>query len=71
MWPPAQDIERDPMISRELLDILVCPACKTKVVLEQDRLVCHNCRRKYPIRDGVPVMLIEEGDKALQEEGDP
>ena len=55
------------MISKELLDILVCPACKTKVVLEGERLVCHNCGRKYPIRDGIPVMLIEEGDKALTE----
>jgi len=56
------------MISKELLDILVCPACKTKVLLEDERLICHNCGRKYPIRDGIPVMLIEEGDKALAEE---
>ena len=58
----------DEMISKELLDILVCPACKTKVLLEDERLVCHHCGRKYPIRDGIPVMLIEEGDKALAEE---
>ncbi len=51
------------MISKELLDILVCPACKTKVVLEDDKLVCGDCGRKYPIRNGIPVMLIEEGDK--------
>jgi uncharacterized protein YbaR (Trm112 family) len=54
------------MISKELLDILVCPACKTKVELVADVwLVCQNeaCRRKYPIRDDIPVMLIEEGDK--------
>ncbi|MBI4318914.1 MAG: Trm112 family protein [Chloroflexi bacterium] len=51
------------MISKELLDILVCPACKTKVVLEDDKLVCADCGRKYPIRNGIPVMLIEEGDK--------
>ncbi len=58
------------MISKELLDILVCPACKTKVILESERLVCGNCGRKYPIRDGIPVMLIEEGDKALSEHKD-
>ncbi len=54
------------MISQELLDILVCPACRTKVVLEEGMLACHGCGRKYPIRDGIPIMLIEEGDKALQ-----
>lgn len=54
------------MISKELLDILVCPACKTKVELVKEVwLVCTNeeCNRKYPIRDGIPIMLIEEGDK--------
>ncbi len=57
------------MISQELLDILVCPACKTKVVLEEEMLVCSNCGRKYPVRDGIPIMLIEEGDKALKGKG--
>ncbi len=45
------------MVSKELLDILVCPACKTKVELTKDVwLVCQNenCRRKYPIRDDIP-----------------
>jgi len=51
------------MISKELLDILVCPACKTKVVLEESMLCCANCGRRYPVRDGIPIMLIEEGDK--------
>ena len=54
------------MISDDLLAILVCPACKTKVELVKETwLVCGNeeCNRKYPIRDGIPIMLIEEGDK--------
>lgn len=54
------------MISDDLLRILACPACKTKVELVKETwLVCTNpeCRRKYPIRDGIPIMLIEEGDK--------
>lgn len=51
------------MISPELLEILVCPACKTKVVLEEDLLVCNGCGRRYPVREGIPIMLIEEGDK--------
>ena len=54
------------MVSKDLLDILVCPYCKTKVTLHRDRwLLCQNpeCGRKYPIKDDIPVMLIEEGTK--------
>ena len=54
------------MISQELLAILVCPHCKTKVELfEEGWLICQNpdCHRKYPIKDSIPVMLIEEGTK--------
>jgi uncharacterized protein YbaR (Trm112 family) len=51
------------VISQELLSILACPVCKTKVVLENDLLVCNACGRRYPIRDGIPVMLVDEGDR--------
>ena len=53
------------MIDKELLEILACPACKTKVVLQGEKLVCTNsaCGLKYPIREGIPVMLIEEAEK--------
>ena len=54
------------MLSEDLLAILACPACKTKVNLYADKwLVCQNpeCRRKYPIKDEIPIMLVEEGDK--------
>jgi uncharacterized protein YbaR (Trm112 family) len=51
-------------INPELLEILVCPKCKTKVELTADKnaLRCTNaeCRLVYPIRDEIPVMLIEE-----------
>jgi hypothetical protein len=53
-------------IDAELMDILVCPACRTKVELVKEAwLVCPNpeCRRKYPVVEDIPVMLIEEGDK--------
>ncbi len=48
-------------ISKELLDILVCPKCKGAVVLNKDKdgLICNACRFIYPIRDDIPVMLIE------------
>ena len=50
------------MIDPGLLEILACPACKTEVKLQDDRLVCTQCGRRYPIRDGIPVMLIEEAE---------
>jgi uncharacterized protein YbaR (Trm112 family) len=56
------------MIKEELLAILACPACKSKVRLVADSwLVCTNpdCRRKYPIKNGIPIMLVEEGDKHI------
>jgi hypothetical protein len=53
------------MIDAKLLDILVCPACKTKILLEGDRLVCQNasCGLRYPIRDGIPILLVPEAEK--------
>jgi hypothetical protein len=50
------------MIDKELLDILACPACKSDVKLSGDRIVCTKCNRRYPIRDGIPIMLIEESE---------
>jgi uncharacterized protein YbaR (Trm112 family) len=49
-------------ISQELLDILVCPLCKTPVKLTADGqgLKCGQCRRVYPLRDDIPVMLVDE-----------
>lgn len=49
-------------ISTELLELLVCPVCKVRVELKEDDkgLKCPECRRVYPIRDDIPVMLIEE-----------
>ena len=46
----------------ELLEMLACPVCKTPVRLEEDEtgLLCEKCRRLYPIRDEIPVMLVEE-----------
>ncbi|HTX16457.1 MAG TPA: Trm112 family protein [Candidatus Baltobacteraceae bacterium] len=49
-------------VSRELLEILVCPICKTPVKLmpNQPGLKCATCGRVYPIRNEIPVMLVEE-----------
>ncbi|MCX6340003.1 MAG: Trm112 family protein [Candidatus Aureabacteria bacterium] len=50
------------MIDKELLDILACPACKADVKLEDEKIVCTQCGRRYPIRDGIPIMLIDEAE---------
>ncbi len=52
-------------ISRELLDLLVCPKCREKVYLSEkgDGLICDTCRLFYEIRDGIPIMLIGEAKK--------
>lgn len=49
-------------LSKELLDILVCPKCKGNIYLNksEDGLVCDKCRLVYEIRDGIPIMLIDE-----------
>ena len=50
-------------MDQELLKILACPACKADVELKESRIVCTKCGRKYPIRDGIPIMLIEEAEQ--------
>jgi len=68
------------MISKELLDILACPKCKSEVkekdekgneIVKQidliydeknQKLICEQCRLKYSIEDGIPVMLIDEAE---------
>jgi LSD1 subclass zinc finger protein len=49
-------------VSQELLEILVCPLCKTPVKLtpNQQGLKCASCGRVYPIRSDIPVMLVDE-----------
>ena len=57
------------VLSQELLEILACPKCKGDIFLNQagDGLICKACRLVYPIRDDIPVMLIDE---ALPYQGD-
>jgi len=54
------------MIDKSLLDILACPSCKEPVLQEGDEIICQNdqCGLRYPVRDGIPVMLIDEAKKA-------
>lgn len=49
-------------VSPQLLAILVCPKCKGELEYREAEsvLVCHHCNLKYPVRDGIPIMLIDE-----------
>jgi uncharacterized protein len=49
-------------INKDLLEILVCPFCKSALEMKPDEsgLKCVQCHRVYPIRDEIPVMLIDE-----------
>jgi len=51
------------MISKELLDILACPACKGDVEAGSDKIVCLKCDKKYIVQDGIPIMLVDEDNK--------
>lgn len=51
------------MIDDELLSILACPACHGDLELKDGKICCKSCRRRYPIRDGIPIMLIEESEE--------
>ena len=58
------------MINGTLLEILACPICKGKLEYrrEADELVCRADRLAYPVRDDVPVMLVEEARELGSEE---
>ena len=49
-------------VDKELLEILACPLDHAPVREEGERLICTQCGRRYPVRDGIPVMLIEEAE---------
>ncbi|MBI5048032.1 MAG: Trm112 family protein [Deltaproteobacteria bacterium] len=52
-------------INKDLLDILACPKCKGDIRLNEkgDGLICNTCKLIYPIKDDIPVMLIDEAAK--------
>lgn len=48
------------MIDEELKKILACPKCKGDLLFEEEKIICSACKKYYPIREGIPVMLISE-----------
>jgi uncharacterized protein len=67
-WPSSAAVPESPAeppklggdVDPELLAILACPLDKQPVTRQGNYLVCQECQRHYPIRDGIPVMLIDE-----------
>lgn len=55
------------MLTLELLDILVCPVCKGNLAAleESSSLQCRHCGLNFPIRLGIPIMLIDEAERII------
>jgi uncharacterized protein YbaR (Trm112 family) len=60
-----------PIVDKKLLSILVCPVCKGDLVYEmqQEELICRFDKLAYPVRDGIPVMLVEEAREGVEGQG--
>jgi hypothetical protein len=52
-------------IPNDLLEVLACPSCKADLEYQeqQEKLICHNCKLAYPIKEGVPIMIIEDAQR--------
>ena len=52
------------MLDPKLLEVLACPACHEELREEGNALVCASCGRRYPVRHGIPILLLEEARPA-------
>jgi hypothetical protein len=50
------------MIDKELIRVLACPACKADVEFKDNKIVCKSCGKKYPVKNGIPMMLIDQAE---------
>lgn len=50
------------MLTEEILNILACPACKGTLTASgnKQKLLCNSCGHTFPVREGIPVMLVDE-----------
>jgi uncharacterized protein YbaR (Trm112 family) len=58
------------MMDKSVLNVLVCPVCRSKLHLDKENkvLICKADKLSYPIREGIPVMIVEEATKLTLEE---
>ena len=55
---------REPLkINKELLNILVCTVCKSDVKFEDGKIVCRKCGRRYPVKDDISIMLVDDAEE--------
>ncbi len=59
------------MINKKLLEILVCPVCKGELEYKEkeDILVCWRCELAFPVKNDIPIMLVEEAKRYKKEQG--
>ena len=57
-------------MDKSLLEVLVCPVCRSNLYYDKDNkaLICKSDKLSYPIREGIPVMIVEEATKLTLEE---
>jgi len=58
------------MLSKELLDIMCCPKCHGELLYEpqKNKLTCGTCRKVYPVKDDIPIMLIDDEQPGGEDE---
>ncbi|MFP4472273.1 MAG: Trm112 family protein [Candidatus Omnitrophota bacterium] len=54
------------MLDKELLEILACPSCQGSLQEQADHLRCRQCGLRYPVKEGIPVLLVEEAEQSEQ-----
>jgi uncharacterized protein YbaR (Trm112 family) len=60
------------MLDKRLLDLLVCPKCRGDLEYKEkdDLLICWRCRLAYPVKDDIPIMLVEEAKMYEEKENE-
>jgi uncharacterized protein len=52
-------------VKKELMEILACPQCKGPLEEQGDFLICRRCDLRYPMRDAIPVLLLDEAERGI------
>jgi len=55
-------MKNTPQFDEGVLELLACPACAGDLQFDISHVVCSNCRRAYPIIDGIPVLIAERAE---------
>jgi len=52
-------------MDERLMEIIVCPSCRKKLIYDtnQEKLRCEECKLEYNIKDGIPILIIEEAER--------